>query len=58
MEKVILGYFMIGLVYSLVNIFVRKLETNGDYLLPFVWMFFWPITIPVLVAQKFKKSKA
>ncbi|MCX8481227.1 MAG: hypothetical protein ORN58_04830 [Sediminibacterium sp.] len=57
MEKIILGYFGIGLVYSLVNIFVRKLETNGDYLLPFVWMFFWPITIPVLLAQQFRKNK-
>ncbi|MDI9337803.1 MAG: hypothetical protein QM539_05170 [Alphaproteobacteria bacterium] len=56
MEKFILGYFIIGLIYALINVFVRKLETNGDYLLPFIWMFFWPITIPVLLYSKYSKN--
>lgn len=39
----ILGYFIIGLIYWALNSFVRKLETNGDWMLPLVWFFAWPI---------------
>ena len=53
MENMILIYFIIGIVYTLVNIFVRKLDTNGDYLLPFIWLLLWPIAFIVLIINKF-----
>jgi len=39
----IVGYFIIGLMYWALNSFVRKLETAGDWLLPLVWFLAWPI---------------
>jgi hypothetical protein len=36
-------YLLIGLIYWLINSFVRKLETDGDYLLPMVWFLAWPL---------------
>jgi hypothetical protein len=36
-------YLLIGLIYWLINSFVRKLETDGDYLLPIVWFLAWPL---------------
>jgi hypothetical protein len=36
-------YFMVGLLYWGLNSFVRKLETEGDWLLPLVWFLAWPI---------------
>jgi hypothetical protein len=39
----ILAYFIIGLMYWALNSFIRKLETNGDWMLPLVWLFAWPI---------------
>ena len=52
-------YMVIGLGYLIVNVFVRKLETEDDYLLPFVWMFFWWVCFIALfiqyVGRKLKK---
>lgn len=39
----ILAYFIIGLMYWALNSFVRKLEIDGDWMLPLVWLFAWPI---------------
>lgn len=36
-------YFIIGLLYWTLNAFVRKLETDGDWLLPLVWFLAWPL---------------
>lgn len=36
-------YLIIGLLYWALNAFVRKLETDGDYLLPLVWFLAWPL---------------
>ena len=36
-------YFIIGILYVLLNGYVRKLNTEGDYLLPLVWFGLWPI---------------
>lgn len=36
-------YLIIGLLYWSLNSFVRKLETDGDYLLPLVWFLAWPL---------------
>lgn len=36
-------YFLIGMIYTLINGFVRKLDTDGDWLLPIFWLLLWPI---------------
>ena len=36
-------YFIIGLLYWTLNAFVRKLDTDGDWLLPLVWFLAWPL---------------
>jgi formate hydrogenlyase subunit 3/multisubunit Na+/H+ antiporter MnhD subunit len=39
------AYFIIGLVYCLINGLVRKVDTDGDWLLPIVWLTLWPLGI-------------
>jgi len=41
--SVTLIYVVIGCLYWALNSFVRKLDTDGDWLLPLVWFFGWPI---------------
>jgi hypothetical protein len=37
-------YFLIGIIYALVNIFIRQFdEENVDPLLTIVWITLWPI---------------
>lgn len=36
-------YLIIGLLYWGLNSFVRKLEIDGDWLLPLVWFLAWPL---------------
>lgn len=36
-------YLIIGLLYWSLNSFVRKLDTDGDWLLPLVWFLAWPL---------------
>lgn len=36
-------YFLIGLLYWALNAFVRKLDTDDDWLLPLFWFFGWPL---------------
>lgn len=40
---IIMIYLIIGLAYWAVNSFVRKLEIDGDWLLPLVWFLAWPL---------------
>lgn len=35
-------YFFIGFVYCLINVGVRKLDSD-DYLRPFFWFLLWPL---------------
>lgn len=41
-------YFLIGIVYTVINGYVRKLDTDGDWGLVFVWMFLWPLAFIAL----------
>lgn len=34
-------YLLVGLVYLLVNVLIRKIQTEDDWMLPMVWLFFW-----------------
>lgn len=36
-------YFLIGILYTIVNCLVRKMNTDEEYLIIFIWVFFWPI---------------
>lgn len=45
-------YFLIGLAYVLVNVFVRKMEPD-DPLLVLVWWFLWPICLFAWLAVLF-----
>lgn len=42
-------YFLIGMIYTLINGLVRKLDTDGDWLLPIFWLLLWPIAFIGLV---------
>lgn len=60
---ILMIYLLIGLVYWAINSFVRKLEIDGDYLLPLFWFLGWPIAlltwmvILFLWAVDYSKSK-
>lgn len=58
-EQLVMWYFIIGLAYSLINGIIRKIDTDGDYLLPFVWLTLWPLGIISLIIfvsiEKYKK---
>jgi hypothetical protein len=41
--SITLIYVVIGCLYWALNSFVRKLDTDGDWLLPIVWFIGWPI---------------
>lgn len=45
-------WLIVGIIYTLINGFVRKLDTGGDWLLPLAWITMWPIFIPVLIFSK------
>lgn len=54
-------YFIVGLVYWAINIFVRKLHEKNEhgegwFLVPF-WVFLWPICMILLVASAFSVEK-
>lgn len=34
-------YFLIGIVYTVINGYVRKLDADWD--LTFAWLFLWPV---------------
>jgi len=41
-------YFLIGILYTVINGYVRKLDTEGDWGLVFCWMFLWPLAFIAL----------
>lgn len=41
-------YFLVGIIYTVINGYVRKLDTDGDWGLVFVWMFLWPLAFIAL----------
>ena len=65
-DKILLGYFLIGVLYWTYNLIFRKLHTknepgDGWTLVP-LWLFGWPICFIVLFSiwitdKKFIKTK-
>lgn len=54
-------YILIGLIYSLINSIIRKLEGSNDPLIVTLWIFFWPLCFLVLginfLQDKFKRNE-
>lgn len=48
-------YFLIGIVYTVINGYVRKLDTDGDWSLVFVWLFLWPLAFIALIIMYISK---
>lgn len=44
-------YFLIGFIYCIINIWFRKLDNDGDYLIIMVWFLLWPICFIALFIQ-------
>lgn len=40
-------YLAIGLLYTLINCTIRKLEGRSDPWLVLAWWFIWPIFLPI-----------
>ncbi len=54
MDKIILIYTVIGMIYLLINIF-RDLD-EPDPLMTLAWFFFWPIFFILLIYTKLIKN--
>lgn len=44
-------YFIIGIIYAVINGAIRKIDTDGDWLLPLAWIIVWPISIASLLVD-------
>ena len=42
-------YFIIGIIYAVINGAIRKVDTDGDWFLPLAWIIVWPIGIASLL---------
>jgi hypothetical protein len=51
-QNLILIYFIIGITYTIINGAFRKLDTDGDYLLPLSWILIWPLFILALIIDR------
>lgn len=49
---IFMWYFLIGIIYLLVNTLIRKIEVD-DWTLPFVWIFLWPFCFAALLFDGF-----
>ena len=48
----IIGYFLIGVLYTLINLFIRKLNIEDDWGLMFMWILAWPLFFILLLISK------
>ncbi len=42
-------YFIIGIIYAVINGAIRKVDTDGDWLLPLAWIIVWPVGLASLL---------
>ena len=54
-EILILIYVIIGITYTVINGLVRRVDTEGDWLLPLSWIFLWPMYLSLLIFSRLKK---
>lgn len=50
-SNILFWYVLVGIIYTLINGFVRKLDTDGDMMIVFVWIFMWPIAFLALIIR-------
>lgn len=50
----ILLYFIIGIVYVIVNGLFRKMDTDGNPMLVWVWLTLWPVCFVPLAYTLFR----
>lgn len=48
-------YFIIGIIYAIINGAIRKIDTDGDWLLSLAWIIAWPIGIASLLTEQIIK---
>ncbi len=48
-----LSYITIGIIYTIINGAVRKLNSDGDWLLPWCWLLLWPVFFLTLFFKLF-----
>jgi hypothetical protein len=51
-ETLAMIWFIGGIVYAFVNGAIRKIDTDGDWLLPLGWVLLWPMMLPTVLIQK------
>lgn len=49
-------YLIIGLIYTLINIFIRKLDVDNDWMIVLVWWFMWPICFIAIIINYLNKK--
>lgn len=47
----VLLYVITGLCYALLNGIIRKIDTDGDPMLPLVWFLLWPICMLAVIVD-------
>ena len=56
-KTILMMYFSIGFVYVVINGFVRKLDSDGDWTIPLSMWFLWPAHMIPLIYTKIKAKK-
>lgn len=53
-DKILFFYFLIGIIYTVINGAVRKLD-NDDWDLVWGWIIFWPVFFIAIVISLLNK---
>lgn len=55
-ETIAMIWFIVGVLYAFVNGAIRKIDTDGDWLLPIAWVTLWPMMIPSAIGYNLYKK--
>lgn len=50
-------YLIIGVIYCLINAFIRRIDIDGDSHLPLMWLFLWGMCVVAHIIAYFIKVK-
>lgn len=56
MNIAMLIYVLIGIIYTMINGIIRKLDHDDDWMLPISWIFLWPIFFIALIVKRLSKA--
>lgn len=51
LEDIVMIYYIGGILYVLFNGIVRKIETDGNPMVPLSWFLVWPIFLVTLIGR-------